>query len=275
MKKKVLKIIFVAVILLFLVIQLYPVVWLFMASLKSSAELGSQPFALPKALVFSNYAEIFKDGKILRYMWTSVKVTAGSIILIVALSSTTGYALAKFQFAVNKKIYAFFTFGIMIPVQITLIPLFCFYSKVGILNTTASLILPQVGFALPLSIMLFVSFYSFLPNEIIEAGIVDGCSPYRIFFSIVLPLAKNTVITISSMYTILIWNDFIFANTFISDNNAKTIAVGLKDYIGAFGNVDWGRTYAAIAVSIIPPILVYFCLNKYVTAGMTMGATKG
>lgn len=123
--------------------------------------------------------------------------------------------------------------------------------------------------------MLFVSFYSFLPNEIIEAGIVDGCSPYRIFFSIVLPLAKNTVITISSMYTILIWNDFIFANTFISDNNAKTIAVGLKDYIGAFGNVDWGRTYAAIAVSIIPPIVVYFCLNKYVTAGMTMGATKG
>ena len=122
MKKKVLKIIFVAVILLFLVIQLYPVVWLFMASLKSSAELGSQPFALPKALVFSNYAEIFKDGKILRYMWNSVKVTAGSIILIVALSSTTGYALAKFQFAVNKKIYAFFTFGIMIPVQITLIP---------------------------------------------------------------------------------------------------------------------------------------------------------
>ena len=132
MKKKVLKIIFVAVILLFLVIQLYPVVWLFMASLKSSAELGSQPFALPKALVFSNYAEIFKDGKILRYMWNSVKVTAGSIILIVVLSSTTGYALAKFQFAVNKKIYAFFTFGIMIPVQITLIPLFCFYSKVGI-----------------------------------------------------------------------------------------------------------------------------------------------
>ena len=110
MKKKVLKIIFVAVILLFLVIQLYPVVWLFMASLKSSAELGSQPFALPKALVFSNYAEIFKDGKILRYMWNSVKVTAGSIILIVVLSSTTGYAHAKYQFSVKKNIDSVLTF---------------------------------------------------------------------------------------------------------------------------------------------------------------------
>lgn len=275
MKKNIVKVIFVAIIALFLVIQLYPVVWLFMASIKSSTEIGASPFAFPKSFEFVNYIQIFEDGRIFRYMWNSVKVTAVSIILILALSSTTGYALSKFRFAVNKKIYAFFTFGIMIPVQITLIPLFCFYSKVGILNTTASLVLPQVGFALPLSIMLFVSFYSFLPNELLEAGIVDGCSPYRLFFTIVLPLAKNTLITIASMYTILIWNDFIFANTFISDNEAKTIAVGLKDYIGAFGNVDWGKTYAAIALSILPPMLVYFCLNKYVTAGMTMGATKG
>lgn len=275
MKKKVVKVIFILVIAAFLVIQLYPVVWLFMASVKTSTELGTAPFALPKTLTFGNYAAILEEGKMLGYMWNSVKVTFCSIVLILIFSSTAGYALSKFNFRMNKKVYAFFTFGIMIPVQITLIPLFCFYSKVGILNTTMSLVVPQVGFALPLSVMLFVSFYSFVPNELIEAAIMDGCSPYRIFGQIVLPLAKNTVITIASMYTILIWNDFIFANTFISENAAKTIAVGLKDYVGAFGNVDWGRTYAAIAVSIIPPMFIYFVLNKYVTAGMTMGATKG
>ena len=109
-----------------------------------------------------------------------------------------------------------------------------------ILNTSFSLILPQVGFALPLSVMLFVSFYSFIPNELIESAIVDGCSPYRTFISIVFPLAKNTVITVASMHSIFIWNDFIFANTFISEQAAKTVALGLKDYVGAFGNVDWG-----------------------------------
>lgn len=275
MKKKVIKLIFIVVIAAFLIIQLYPVAWLFMASVKTSAELGSAPFALPKALTFGNYSAVLAEGKMLMYMWNSVKVTFCSIILILILSSTAGYALAKFNFKINKKVYAFFTFGIMIPVQITLIPLFCFYSKMGILNTTMSLVVPQVGFALPLSVMLFVSFYSFVPNELIEAAIMDGCSPYRIFGQIVFPLAKNTVITIASMYTILIWNDFIFSNTFISENTAKTIAVGLKDYVGAFGNVDWGRTYAAIALSILPPMLIYFMLNKYVTAGMTMGATKG
>ncbi len=275
MKKNVIKTVFILVIAAFLIIQLYPIAWLFMASVKTSTELGSDPFGLPKALTFANYTAILEEGKMLGYMWNSIKVTFCSIVLILLFSSTAGYALSKFRYKINKKIYAFFTFGIMIPVQITLIPLFCFYSKMGILNTTMSLVVPQVGFALPLSVMLFVSFYSFVPNELIEAAIMDGCSPYRIFAQIVFPLAKNTVITIASMYTILIWNDFIFANTFISENTAKTIAVGLKDYVGAFGNVDWGRTYAAIAVSIIPPMLVYFLLNKYVTAGMTMGATKG
>ena len=275
MKKKAVKVFCILVIAMFLVIQLYPIAWLFMASVKTSAELGAAPFALPKAVTFGNYSAILEEGKMLLYMWNSIKVTFCSIVFILVLSSTAGYALAKFNFRVNKKVYAFFTFGIMIPVQITLIPLFCFYSKMGILNTTMSLVVPQIGFALPLSVMLFVSFYSFVPNELIEAAIMDGCSLFRIFGQIVFPLAKNTVFTIALMYTILIWNDFIFANTFISENTAKTIAVGLKDYVGAFGNVDWGKTYAAIAFSIIPPMIVYFMLNKYVTAGMTMGATKG
>ena len=196
-------------------------------------------------------------------------------MLIMILSSTAGYALAKFKFRINKFLYSFFTFGIMIPVQITLIPLFIFYSRMRILNTTFSLVLPQVGFALPLSIMIFVSFYYFVPNELIEAAIIDGCSPIRVFMQIIIPMAKNTFITIAAMYGILIWNDFIFANTFISRNDAKTVAIGLKDYVGAFGNVDWGLTFAAISISILPPLILYFSLNKYVTVGMTAGATKG
>ena len=275
MKKNVIKIVFVILILVFLVIQIYPVIWLFSASVKPTVELASEPFAFPKTVTFENFVNVLSDGKIGMYMWNSLKVTGLSLILIVVLSSTAGYALSKFRMRGKKQIYSFFTFGIMVPVQITLIPLFIFYSNVGILKTSMSLVLPQVGFALPLSVMMFVSFYEFVPNELIEAAIVDGCSPFRTFIQIVFPLARNTVITIASMYSILIWNDFIFANTFISETNAKTVAMGLKDYVGAFGNVDWGSTFAAIAISILPPLIIYFSLNKWVTAGMTMGATKG
>ncbi|XCP84477.1 carbohydrate ABC transporter permease [Roseburia hominis] len=275
MKKKSLKIIFGLVILGFLLIQIYPVIWLFLASVKPTVELASAPFALPKSITFDNFIKVLSDGKIGTYMWNSLKVTSISLILIIALSSTAGYALSKFKVRGTKNLYTFFTFGIMIPVQITLIPLFIFYGKMGILNTSFSMILPQVGFALPLSVMMFVNFYSFVPNELIEAAVMDGCSPYRIFFQIVFPLSRNTIITIASMYSILIWNDFIFANTFISESSAKTVAMGLKDYVGAFGNVDWGSTFAAIVISILPPLLIYFSLNKWVTAGMTAGATKG
>lgn len=275
MKRKAGKIIFIIFILGFLVIQIYPVIWLFIASIKPSVELASAPFALPSKVTFENFIKVLSDGKIGGYMWNSLKVTGISLILIVALSATAGFAISKFKIRFNRGIYAFFTFGIMVPVQITLIPLFIFYSKMGVLNTSFSMILPQVGFALPLSVMMFVSFYSFVPNELIEASIVDGCSSYRIFGQIVFPLARNTVITIASMYSILIWNDFIFANTFISDSKAKTVAMGLKDYVGAFGNVDWGSTFAAIVISILPPLVIYFLLNKWVTSGMTMGATKG
>lgn len=275
MKKKIWKLLFAAVILIFLIVQIYPVLWLFIASIKPTVELSASPFALPHHPTLENFVRVLGDGKIGRYMWNSLKVTGISLILIIALSSTAGYALSKFRVRGTGKLYAFFTFGIMIPVQITLIPLFIFYSKLGILNTSFSMILPQVGFALPLSVMMFVSFYSFVPDELIEAAIVDGCSPYRTFLQIVFPLARNTVITIASMYSILIWNDFIFANTFISNSDAKTVAMGLKDYVGAFGNVDWGSTFAAIVISILPPMIIYFALNKWVTAGMTVGATKG
>lgn len=273
--KRIRKIAFTAVVIFFLLIQLYPIIWVFMASLKNNVELNSKPFALPTAPSFSNYVRIFREGNIFRYMWNSIKVTGGSLILIMIFSSMVGYALSKFRYKVNSRIYNFLTFGIMIPVQITLIPLFIFYSKMHILNTTFSLVLPQVGFALPLSIMMFVNFFEFVPNDLIEAATIDGCTPYGIFFKIMIPLAKNTFVTVASMYSILIWNDFIFANTFISKNAAKTVAMGLKDYVGAFGNVDWGLTFAAIGVSILPPMIVYFLLNRHVTAGMTVGATKG
>lgn len=275
MKKKTVKAVFAVLVILFLIIQIYPVIWLFIASVKPAVELSAAPFAVPKSITLENFANVLSDGKIGMYMWNSLKVTGISLILIITLSSTAGYALSKFKVRGIKTIYSFFTFGIMVPVQITLIPLFIFYSNMGILNTGFSLILPQVGFALPLSVMMFVNFYEFVPNELIEAAIMDGCSPFRTFIQIVFPLARNTVITITSMYSILIWNDFIFANTFISKTSAKTVAMGLKDYVGAFGNVDWGSTFAAIVISILPPMLIYFALNRWVTAGMTMGATKG
>jgi raffinose/stachyose/melibiose transport system permease protein len=264
-----------AIAIAILIIQIYPVVWLILSSFKTSIELTSQPFAWPKHWLLDNYSNVIKHSNIFLYIKNTAIVTFSCILLIVLLSSMIGFALEKMQFKINSKLLMFFTIGIMIPVQVTLIPLFMMYKNLGLLNSYLALILPQVGFALPLSVLIFTRFYKYVPNELIEASVMDGCNIYQVFYKIMLPLTKNTIITVASINFIFIWNDFIFSNTFTNDQKYKTIAVGLQEFIGAFGATDWGNTFAAISISILPVTLIYLILNKNVLAGISEGSVKG
>ncbi|MEK5236510.1 carbohydrate ABC transporter permease [Paenibacillus sp. FSL L8-0470] len=263
------------VVIAILLIQIYPVVWLMLSSFKSSIELTTQPFALPDSWSFENYVSVFRESSLLLYIKNTAIVTFTCLALIIFLSATAGFALVKMINRLNSKLLLFFTIGIMIPIQVTLIPLFIMYKDYGLLNSYPALILPQVGFALPLSILIFTSFYRYVPNELIEAAVIDGCNIYQVFIRIISPLTINTTITVASINFIFIWNDFVFSNTFTNDKAYKTIAVGLQEFIGAFGATDWGQTFAAISTSIIPIIVTYLFLNKYVMAGASDGAVKG
>ncbi|MEK8213016.1 carbohydrate ABC transporter permease [Paenibacillus sp. FSL L8-0463] len=263
------------VVIAILLIQIYPVVWLMLSSFKSSIELTTQPFALPDSWSFENYVSVFRESSLLLYIKNTAIVTFTCLALIIFLSATAGFALVKMINRLNSKLLLFFTIGIMIPIQVTLIPLFIMYKDYGLLNSYPALILPQVGFALPLSILIFTSFYRYVPNELIEAAVIDGCNIYQVFIRIISPLTINTTITVASINFIFIWNDFVFSNTFTNDKAYKTIAVGLQEFIGAFGATDWGQTFAAISISIIPIIVTYLFLNKYVMAGASDGAVKG
>lgn len=274
-KKKLSSSLLYILVIAILLIQIYPVVWLMLSSFKSSIELTTQPFALPDSWSFENYASVFRESSLLLYIKNTAIVTFTCLALIIILSATAGFALVKMINRLNSKLLLFFTIGIMIPIQVTLIPLFIMYKDYGLLNSYPALILPQVGFALPLSILIFTSFYRYVPNELIEAAVIDGCNIYQVFIRIISPLTLNTTITVASINFIFIWNDFVFSNTFTNDKAYKTIAVGLQEFIGAFGATDWGQTFAAISISIIPIIVTYLFLNKYVMAGASDGAVKG
>jgi raffinose/stachyose/melibiose transport system permease protein len=135
--------------------------------------------------------------------------------------------------------------GIIVPVQIALVPLFIDYSKINMLDTYQSMIIPLAGFSLPISIYLFSSFFGFIPRETYEAASMDGAGPYRIFGQITLLLSVNTIVTVVMVNSIFIWNDFIFANTLVLSEELKTIPLGLMNYIGAMGKTDWTATFAA------------------------------
>lgn len=274
MKKNVKKTVYWAVMILFLIIQGYPIIWLVLAGFRPNIELLTDPFSIPKSLTLENFIKIFTQSNVMTYIRNSAIISVISLIFIVAISSMASFAIAKMKFAGRKKIYRYFLIGLTIPYAVTLIPLFTMFAKVGLINTRISVILPLLAFQLPVSIMLFVNFYSFIPNEIIEAAVIDGANIYGIYAKVIIPLSMNTIMTVLAMNFITVWNDYTFSLVFINSTELKTISIGLADFIGPRGLKDWGATYAAIATSIFPTLIIYFGLNKKMTAGMTLGAVK-
>lgn len=261
---------------LIVVVQVYPLVWLLLSSLRTPQDFaGGKPFALPSEITIDNYTRAFGVGNLGLNMLNSLVVTLGSSVLIVVLGMMAAYALQVLGFTGSGIVRIVFLMGIIVPVQIALVPLFIDYSKVGLLDTYPSMIIPLAGFSLPMAIYLFASFYEYIPRETYEAASLDGAGPYRIFTTITLPLSLNTIVTVVMVNSIFIWNDFIFANTFVLSDGLKTIPLGLQNYVGAMGNVDWTATFAAVCVSITPLLLIFLVLNKAMIQGLESGASKG
>ncbi len=263
------------VLLVVLIIQVYPILWVILSSFKTIEEFQTKnPFSLPEALNFQNYINVLKNSHITIYLFNSFIVLIGVLFFLLVLSSMAAFAIEKLRFKYNKKVMAFFLFGIMVPIQISLIPLFQIYSKIGLLNTYISIILPQVGFGLPMAIYLFTAFYKNIPNEMLEAAVMDGCSIIRLFFSIIIPMSKNVIVTVATLFGVFTWNDFIFGFTFISNPDMYTVTLGLRDFVGNYGLTDWGQTFTAITLTVAPTYILYFFLSKHIISGMAAGAVK-
>ncbi|WP_425860935.1 carbohydrate ABC transporter permease [Arthrobacter sp. TWP1-1] len=264
-----------ATIVLIVIVQVYPMAWLFLTSFRTASDFASgNPFALPTAYTLENYVRAFATGNLGLNILNSLIVTLGASVLIVISGMMAAFALQVLGFRFSGVVRGLFLLGIIVPVQIALVPLFIDYSKIGLLDTHLSMIIPLAAFAMPMAVYLFTSFYEYIPREMYEAASLDGAGPFRIFAQITFPLSVNTIITVVLVNSIFIWNDFIFANTFVLSNGLKTIPLGLQNYIGAMGNTDWTATFAAVCVTVTPLLLVFLVLNKAMISGLESGATK-
>ena len=269
------RIVFLILIVFFVVLQSYPVFWVFTASLKTPEEIaGSAPYALPSGFYLGNYIKAFTQSNLVRYFMNSVAVALCTLFGIVVLSAPAAYAISKIQFKQNEKVLTFFLLGMMIPTFSCLIPMFQIYNMLGLRNTYAAVVLPQIGFSLPMCIFLYVGFMKYIPNELLEAAAIDGAGSFGIFRQVVFPMAKNSTVTVLIYNFVSIWNEFTYANTFMTKDEMKTLPIGLNAFVGEMGRRDWGATFAAIVIAIFPTILVYFFLNKQVMEGMSAGAVK-
>jgi raffinose/stachyose/melibiose transport system permease protein len=257
-------------------VQVYPLVWLLLTSVRDEHDFATgNPFGLPHSFTLDNFSRAFGVGSLWRYILNSFIVTAGADLLIVVCGMMAAYALTVLGFKFSGAVRGMFLIGVIVPVQVALVPLFIDYSRIGLLDTYQSMVIPLAGFSLPMSIYLFSSFFSYIPRETYEAASLDGAGPYRVFGRITLPLSVNTIVTVVMVNSIFIWNDFIFANTFVLSEELKTIPLGLQNYIGAMGKTDWTATFAAVCVTVTPLLLVFLVLNKAMIYGLESGASKG
>jgi raffinose/stachyose/melibiose transport system permease protein len=162
----------------------------------------------------------------------------------------------------------------MVPIHAVLLPVFIMLRNMKMLNSYQALILPYIAFALPMAIFILVGFFQSLPKELEESAFLDGCSIYGTFFKIILPLVKPAIATVSIFTFLSTWNEMVFAITFISKNEFKTLTVGILQMVGQY-STDWGSMGAGLVIATLPTILVYMIFSNQVESSMTAGAVKG
>jgi raffinose/stachyose/melibiose transport system permease protein len=256
-------------------IQLFPLVWLFLFSFKNNAELfGGNVLGLPKVWRWENYTSLFKAGKLGLYFFNSLAVTFVTIALTAFLATMASYALSRMKWKWSKLTFTVFLLGLMIPIHAALLPIFLILKNIGLLNTHLALILPYTGFGLSMAIMIVVSFFDGLPRELEESAFIDGSGIYRTFFSIMLPLVTPAIATVAILTYLSAWNELMFAITFVSKEEFKTLTVGIMSMAGQH-STSWGPIGAGLFVSTLPSIVLYLLMGAQVERSLTAGAVKG
>jgi raffinose/stachyose/melibiose transport system permease protein len=266
---------FLAVVLLVLA-EVLPLVWLGLSSVKAPDEFSTQPmWALPRSFHWENYRDAWVTGNMGTYLKNSVLATVPALVLLVAIGVMAGFALEVMRWKGRNAVLLTFVAGLMVPLQMVILPLFTMYYRAHLLDSLLSLIITYTAFGLPLTVFLVAGYYKAVPRELLEAGLVDGAGVYRVFWSISLPTIRNAVLTVALVQFFFIWNDLILTLTFISDDSKRTIQAGLLNFVGQYGQTEWGPTFASICMSIVPTLAIYLVLNQKVLKGLTAGAIKG
>ncbi len=272
---RIVSIVTLIILCIFAIIQIYPIIWVTLSSLKTSDELATAAaYSLPRAFYLGNYITALELSTIPRAFLNSIIVASITLSCQVLLSCPAAFAISKLRFRQSKKLLTFILMGMMVPSFVCLIPMFHIYNTLGMRDTYFSIILPQLGFSMPLCIYMYTGYFTFLPNELLEATVIDGSSTFQSFMHVAFPMSINTTVTIITFQFIFVWNEFTYANTFLTSRLAKTLPVCLRDFAGEFGSVDWGPTFAAITMAILPTLIVYFILNKSIIEGVAAGSVK-
>jgi len=258
-----------------LVLWLLPLLGVALTSVRPSGDLAAgNYFGWPSAIAFSNYAEVFQNSPIGQYILNSFKVTIPTVIGAVAISTMTGFALGIYRFRSNIPIFFMFVAGNFVPFQILMVPVRDMTVNMGLYNTTTGLVLFHIAFQSGFCTLFMRNFIRALPQELIEAARVEGVAEWKIFWFIVLPLMRPAIAALSVLIFTFIWNDYFWATVLTTSATTQPVTAGLYSLNGQW-IASWHLVSAGSIVAAMPPVLMFFLMQRHFIAGLTLGATKG
>lgn len=256
------------------VLWLIPLVIIILTALRSQGDLlGNGIFAWPEAIRWENFSRAWGIGNFSTYFRNSAILIVVKVPLGIVLSSLAAYPLAKMQFRFRNAIFIFFLLGLAIPVHVILTPMLIMMKQVGIAGHLAALLPPYVVFGLPFQIFVMRGFFRTVPSELLEAARLDGASEWGIFWRILMPLSTPALATLFIIDALATWNELLIALVLISATEWRTVPVGLLQFQGQFSS-RYTEMMAGVLISILPIIILYIFLQRYMVSGLTAGALK-
>lgn len=260
-----------------ILLLLMPILWAILLSFKTNNEIVNSPLSLPQVLNFDNYQRALDTIDFGSMYFNTLLLVVVSTCLSIVFTFMSSFAIARMSFKKRKNsenLYLFLLIGIAIPIYVLLFPIYRIDSLIGILGTRLGLILPYVAVNISFNTLLFTGFLRDLPGELEEAAIIDGCNLFKLCTRVVIPVMKPTFVTIVIFNAVYIYNEFPFASTFIQDSSLNTVSLMASMFKGQY-SMDYSGIIAASLMIMLPELIFYVILQKYIIGGMTAGAVKG
>ncbi len=270
-KKQLLNLVAICICIVFL----FPVYWILISSIKSDSEIFQYPPTFfPLVPTLSSYIDqIFGEYSIFRGLRNSLLIACTGCILSMGLAVPAAYGLARYRIKGKRFFILSFLVTQMLPVTLLLTPMFLIFQRMNLLNNYMSPILANSTTAIPFVVIILRSYFRGLPKELEDAALIDGCGSFRTFLQIMLPISRTGLITASSFSFLFCWNDLMYSLTFLSSQGSRPLTAGIYNFITKYG-IQWNYIMAFSTLIVIPVILIFIFLQKYIVPGLTMGAIK-
>ncbi len=252
-----------------------PLLWVLMSSFKTTQQIFGSPFTLPTSFNFDNYVSAWTSASIGTYFVNTVIVVGCALVIVMLLGSMCAYYLARYEFKGSKVIYYLMLAGLTFPIFLAVVPLFQTLRGFGLLNTFPGLIITYVAFALPFTVFFLYAFFRTLPQEIAEAAMIDGAGPWRIFFTIMLPMAKPGIASVAIFNFLGLWNQFLLPIALNTNTSNYVLSQGMASFASQAGYaVNFGALFAAVVITVLPVLVTYIIFQRQLQGSVQTGMLK-